>query len=155
MADAWKMERQLAVNGLQTSRKWSDDQLTELMDTGRVKGFVGDHINTVNGNAALAANHRNIQFSTVAEHNARHAAAGGFRTPISGQQLIDRTRGGQLPDLATSSARGWPDRAKGLGLGVLSGVATGLEIMDIGDPLLGPMGFFNPGSNAGCQTLNC
>ncbi|MEP2785052.1 MAG: hypothetical protein ABJO67_16025 [Pseudoruegeria sp.] len=154
VVDAWKMERQLAVKGLPTARPWSADQLTELIDTGRVKGFVGDHINTVNGNVSLAANHRNIQFSTVAEHNARHAAAGGFRTQISGQPMIDRTLGGQLPDLATPAARGWPERARGLGIMGLSGVATGLEAMDQFDPIFGPNGFFGA-SPMGCGTLDC
>ncbi len=152
--DAWKMERQLAIKGFPTSRSWTDDQLTELIDTGKVKGFVGDHINTVNGNVSLAANHRNIQFSTVAEHNARHAAAGGFQTPISGQAMIDRTLGGQLSDLATPAARGWPDRARDLGIMGLSGVATGLEVMDQFDPVFGPNGFFGA-SPAACGTLDC
>ena len=154
VTDAWKMERQLAVKGLPTSRPWSKGELTELIDTGRVKGFVGDHINTVNGNASLAANHRNIQFSTVAEHNTRHAAAGGFRTKISGQPMIDRTLGGQLPELATPSARGWSGRARDLGLMGLSGVATGLEVLDQFDPVFGPNGFFGA-SPMGCGTLNC
>jgi len=58
--DAWKMERQLAINGKRTSYRWDDTQLQELIENGSVKGFVGDHINTVNGNESLAANHRSI-----------------------------------------------------------------------------------------------
>ena len=154
VADAWKMERQAAINGYELSRDWTQKQLDELVDTGKVSGFEGDHINTVNGNISMAADHRNIQFLTVQEHAARHAAAGGTRTPISGRDLIDRTYGGALPDLATPFARSWPDRVRGLGLGALSGIATGLGVLDYADPFFGPIGVLNPGHPA-CQTLDC
>lgn len=154
VADAWKMERQLAKKGLPTTRDWTPAELTELVDTGRVKGYVGDHINTVNGNVSLAADHRNIQFSTVLEHKSRHSAVGGFRTPISGQPMIDRTLGGQLTDLATPAARGWPSRALDLGLLGISGLAAGLETLDQIDPIFGPNGVFGA-SPMECSTLDC
>jgi hypothetical protein len=70
------------------------------------------------------------------------AAAGGTRAPISGQALIDRTFGGQLPNLATPAARGWPDRARSIGFGLMTGVAIGLEVVDKFDPIFGPLGPF-------------
>ncbi len=82
------------------------------------------------------------------------AHPGGTRVQISGQPLIDRTFGGQLPDLASSAARSWPDRAAGFGLTVLGGAAVGLEFMDNFDPIFGPNGFLGP-TIGGCQTLDC
>ena len=131
VADAWKMERQLVRETGEGSRSWTPEQMTELLDTGKVKGFVGDHINTVNGNLVQAADHRNIQFVTVAQHSTRHAAAGGTQVPISGLAGIDRTAGGLLPDLATKGARAWPSRLlgyTGVGLGAVG------EVLDVFDP---------------------
>ena len=64
--------------------------------------------------------------------------------------MIGRTLGGQLPDLATTAARNWAGRAQELGLVGLSGVATGLEVIEA----FSPTGIFFS-SNPGCQTLEC
>jgi hypothetical protein len=152
--DAWKMEKQAVGNGFPGSRNWTMAERRELLETGKVKGYDGDHINTVNGNPELAADHSNIQFLTEAEHKARHKDLGGTKIIVSGQTTIDRTFGGQLPDLATDYAKGWGDKASEYGLTALSGVAVGLEVIDYADPIFGPMGILG-GANPGCQTLDC
>lgn len=140
VADAWKMERQLVANGLEGTRGWTKVQRNELLEFGKVKGFEGDHINTVKGNTQLAADHRNIQFLTTAEHKLRHKEHGGYRHEIKGNALLDRTNGGKFPDLATKSAKKWPDKAKELGLLAVSATVIGLEFADNFDALFGTYG---------------
>jgi hypothetical protein len=110
VADAWKMEQQLVRSGADGTRKWSDAELGILRQGGIPDGYIGDHITSVAADVTKAADHRNIQFLTTAEHTARHSAHGGTRVPISEDRIIDRTLGGRLPDLATDGARSWPDR---------------------------------------------
>jgi RHS repeat-associated protein len=86
---AWKQEVELVRATGQGSREWTESQVKELMTHGKVKGFVGHHINSVKGNdLASAANPNNIKFvegqaGNLAEHG------GDFRNQISGP-LIDR-----------------------------------------------------------------
>ena len=155
VADAWKMERQMVKNGNPGSVNWTAAQRKELLEKGKVSGYEGDHINTVNGNVELAADHRNIQFLTEAAHTKRHQDAGGYRVPISGEAMIDRTLGGALPDLATPYAKSWSDTAYDLGISSVFAAGVALEILDFGDPLFGPIGIFNPGDGAACATLDC
>jgi RHS repeat-associated protein len=104
--DAWRKERDLIANNLPGTRIWTQEQKLQLLEHGRVPGFDGHHINTVNGNTlALAGDHRNIQFLTKAEHARLHAAAGGTQVPISGLPLLDRTGGGRLGPTTLSSGR--------------------------------------------------
>jgi RHS repeat-associated protein len=125
--DAWKMERQLVKKTANGSYPWSTAQKKELLANGKVDGFVGDHINTVNGNLKMAADHRNIQFLDVAAHRARHAAAGGTRVPISGGALIDRSLGGTLPDLASPNSMRWPEIVAGGLSTVLGSIGSVLD----------------------------
>jgi RHS repeat-associated protein len=90
---AWKQERALVEAGGGT-RNWTRAERAELLRTGRVKGYEGHHINTVKGNPiTMARDPRNVRFVTRAEHVAIHRQAGGFRAPIRGQPLINRTLG--------------------------------------------------------------
>jgi hypothetical protein len=110
--DAWKMEQQLVQRTGRGSRiEWSDDELEILRQGGRPSGYVGHHITSVGADITKAADHRNVEFLTKAEHDARHAAHGGTRSPITENRIIDRTMGGQYPDLATEGAKSWPQRA--------------------------------------------
>ena len=139
--DAWKMERQTIINNFPGTRNWTLSQRKELIETGRISGFDGHHINTVNGNLDLAANHRNIEFLTKTEHYDLHRQNGGTHNPISGRALIDRTYGGQLQDLATPAARSWGQTLKDFGvLQVAPAVIFGLEVLDQVDPIFGPNG---------------
>ena len=104
VAAAWKMEQQLVRATGEGTRAggWTPAQVQELLSTGKVRGFVGDHINSANASPARAGLSDNIQFLTTAEHAARHSAAGGTQVPLYGS-LIDRTAGGTLPRLTNSS----------------------------------------------------
>ena len=109
--DAWKMEIQMVQRKGYGTREWELDELELLKAGKRVPGYVGDHITSVGADITKAADHRNIQFLTKAEHDARHAAHGGTRVPVSEDRLIDRTLDGALPDLATEGAKSWAARA--------------------------------------------
>lgn len=93
VARAWAAEKRLVAAGSGT-RNWTRAERAELLQTGRVRGYVGHHRNTVNGNPIeMARDPRNISFLTRAEHVEVHRAAGGYRVPITGQSLINRSYG--------------------------------------------------------------
>jgi len=84
--EAWKQERALVTAGKDGTVKWTDAQKSELLKTGKVKGFEGHHINSVNGNSALAGDPNNIQFvegraGNLAEHG------GSFKNITKGPLL--------------------------------------------------------------------
>jgi RHS repeat-associated protein len=87
--DAWKQEKALIAAGQEGTVKWTDAQKAELLKTGKVKGFEGHHINSVNGSPELARNPNNIKFvegraGNLAEHK------GNFRLQTGGK-LLSRT----------------------------------------------------------------
>ena len=69
---AWKQEREMVAKTGRGTRNWSGKQKMELLQTGKVKGFVGHHINSVKGSPSLAGDPSNIRFVTRAEHLALH-----------------------------------------------------------------------------------
>jgi len=69
---AWKREAELVRETGEGSREWTADQKKELLETGRVKGYQGHHINSVNGNPEQARNPQNVEFVTRDEHFERH-----------------------------------------------------------------------------------
>ena len=70
---AWKLEADNVRNGGNgITRTWTDAQKTELLNTGKVKGFVGHHMKSVKGYASLAGDPNNIQFLTRFEHLQAH-----------------------------------------------------------------------------------
>ena len=83
---AWGQEKILAEMGGGT-REWSNAQLSELIQSGRVRDIQGHHINDVSNNPDLASNRANIEFLTRPEH--RDAHGGNWRTPTEGD-LQDR-----------------------------------------------------------------
>jgi hypothetical protein len=86
---AWKDERALINAGQRGTRDWSDAERAELLRTGKVKGYVGHHINSVKGHEEMAGDPNNITFLTPAEHQARHPG-GNWRNPTTGE-LLDRS----------------------------------------------------------------
>ena len=44
---AWTQEQQLLINGFEGTRKWTKSERQELIKTGKVKGYQGHHINSV------------------------------------------------------------------------------------------------------------
>lgn len=69
---AWKMEQQNAIDGKALSRDWTPDELIQLINNGKVKGYVGHHINSVKGYPNLVGDPNNIIFLTRYEHFAAH-----------------------------------------------------------------------------------
>lgn len=65
---AWAQERTLVeTTGLGT-HNWTDEEMIELRETGKVKGYQGHHINSALYSPHLAANPNNIKFYNAAEH---------------------------------------------------------------------------------------
>ena len=86
---AWAEERALVASGKPGSRQWTRAEKAQLVDTGKVKGYEGHHINNVHDNPSLAGNPNNIKFvNGRAEHLAEHG--GNYANPTSGP-LINRS----------------------------------------------------------------
>jgi RHS repeat-associated protein len=80
---AWKEEKNLVLATGKGTRNWTKTEIKELIKNGKVKGYQGHHINSVNGNPRLARNPDNIDFvkgtkGNLAAHN------GNFQNPTSG-----------------------------------------------------------------------
>lgn len=72
VARAWADERRLVQETGRGTRDWTRAQIKELVDSGKVKGFVGHHINNVNLAPELADVPENIRFLTRPEHFEAH-----------------------------------------------------------------------------------
>jgi ElaB/YqjD/DUF883 family membrane-anchored ribosome-binding protein len=76
--NAWKDEAEMVKVGKST-RNWSEDEIHELVTKGRIAGYEGHHINSVDWALKHAKdpmsyirNPDNIRFLTRAEHQAAH-----------------------------------------------------------------------------------
>ena len=70
---AWKNELlDVKAGGNGVSRHWTALEKTELLSTGKIKGYQGHHMKSVKGYPQLASDPTNIQFLTRAEHLAAH-----------------------------------------------------------------------------------
>jgi len=67
VSDAWSREKGLVQNG-QGTRDWTVEQQSELLSTGRVTGFEGSHMMSVDDYLEYAGNPDNIQFLPSAAH---------------------------------------------------------------------------------------
>ena len=83
--DAWKQERELVIKRGRGTRAWTAKQKKELIETGKVKGFEGHHINNVKEHPDLAGNPDNIKFLKRSEHLQEHG--GNFRNETHGELL--------------------------------------------------------------------
>lgn len=70
---AWQNEQELVRETGSGTRAWTAAQKTELLETGKVRGFVGHHMKSVKGFPDLAGAPSNIQFLTRTEHFLTHA----------------------------------------------------------------------------------
>jgi RHS repeat-associated protein len=86
---AWREERELVIKTGNGTREWSQAQIAELKETGRVKGYYGHHINNVADHAEMARVPDNIKFVDKFEHLAEHK--GTWQNETTGQ-LIGRTK---------------------------------------------------------------
>ena len=87
MRQAWKKEAALIRRTGQGSRDWTRAEIKELLSTGKVKGYIGHHINSIKGYPNLAGNPANIEFVERASHIKKHG--GNFQNVTSGP-LINR-----------------------------------------------------------------
>lgn len=80
----------MAATGRGTYR-WTAAQKAELLQTGRVSGFQGHHINSVKGHPGMAGNPNNVEFVKGSAGNlAKHG--GDFRNATQGS-LLNRSLG--------------------------------------------------------------
>jgi RHS repeat-associated protein len=82
---AWKYERDLVTMTGEGTRKWTKAEERELVQTGRVTGYQGHHIQNVAHHPYLSNVSDNIQFVTRSEHYELHN--GNFRLPTTGPLL--------------------------------------------------------------------
>lgn len=82
---AWKNEQNLVRTTGKGTREWTSSQMTELLNTGKVKGFVGHHMKSVKGFPSLAGDPNNIQFLTRTEHLLAHG--GNWRNITYGRYI--------------------------------------------------------------------
>ncbi|MGZ3759794.1 MAG: RHS repeat-associated core domain-containing protein [Mucilaginibacter sp.] len=85
---AWKEEKELVLETGQGTRRWTKAETEELKTTGKVKGYHGHHINSVNGSPELAGDPNNIEFVKGAKENLRKHG-GNFKNQTRGP-LINR-----------------------------------------------------------------
>ena len=126
---AWKQEQQLVATTGKGTVDWTPAQKAELLQTGKVGGFEGHHINSVNGNPELAGEPNNIKFvegraGNLAEHG------GNFRTATSGE-LLSRSVAylAIITTLADAAASYYQEKA----LGIHTGFFGGTSIIDPGN----------------------
>jgi RHS repeat-associated protein len=87
--DAWKQEQARVAAGKPGTVNWTATERSELLKTGKVSGYEGHHINSVNGHPELARDPNNIKFvngraANLAEHG------GNFRNATNGE-LMNRS----------------------------------------------------------------
>jgi hypothetical protein len=85
VSQAWRLEAKMVRMTGRGTVDWTEGEIDELLNTGKVKGYQGHHINSVNEHPQLAGEPSNIKFTknNLGEHN------GNFRNPTSGP-LIPR-----------------------------------------------------------------
>lgn len=119
---AWKYERAEIEMGGSGSGKWTEDQLREIADNGKVRGAEGHHINSVKAYPDQQGNPDNIEFvKNRDEHRQRHA--GDFKNPTDGE-LVDRNK--RLEDV--NNERVLKNELTGIGMAAAIGLGVGFTI---------------------------
>jgi len=136
---AWRHERAKVLKTGRGTYDWTPDQIKELLNTGKVKGFDGHHINSVNDATGLAGNPDNIRFLPDKEHKTLHKEKGGTKVPTKGE-LNDRSDVYSKMKAEEKAIFDQKQAAlenvqfkKTLG-SVGGGIVTGLETIDAVDP---------------------
>ena len=86
VAQAWSQEAKMVRRTGNGTLNWTPKQKMQLLGTGRVTGYVGHHINSVNNSPLFAGLPENIQFVTFRQHYRIHNN-GRFRIPVYGDML--------------------------------------------------------------------
>jgi GHH signature containing HNH/Endo VII superfamily nuclease toxin len=89
--EAWKHERAIIAKGGRGTYDWTPAQRKEILNYGKVKGFDGHHINSVNDAVGQAADPDNIKFMPNSDHKKLHSENGGTKVPTKGP-LLDRSK---------------------------------------------------------------
>ena len=88
--EAWKDEKKMVEKTGRGTRPWKPNEIKELKNTGKVKGYEGHHIKDVKTHPQDAGNPNNIKFvkgrkGHIKEHN------GNFRNPTEGEFINRKT----------------------------------------------------------------
>ena len=83
--NAWKQEKEMVEITGQGTRRWTKSELKELVETGKVKGYQGHHINNVKDHPEMAGNPNNVEFLNKTEHLEAHG--GNYRNMTEGPLL--------------------------------------------------------------------
>ena len=88
---AWKLEvENVKSGGDGISRTWTKDEKKELLLNGKVKGYHGHHMKSVNRYPTMAWDPNNIQFLTPKEHFKAHNY--NWRNPTHGRYIIQEEK---------------------------------------------------------------
>jgi RHS repeat-associated protein len=132
--DAWREERNLVQHYGPGTVGWTKAEQRELLDTGRVKGYVGHHRNNVAHNPILARDPNNIGFMKADAHIDLHMERGGFQNPTKGD-LVDRSINPITGDKIAQAPRGdvssWGSKALSAAAVTLEFVGKILEETDL------------------------
>lgn len=85
--EAWAREKALVQTGKGTVN-WTPDQQRELIQTGRVSGYEGQHMKSATAYPQYAGSADNIQLLTHDQHLAAHNSGlekNGYRSPTNGR----------------------------------------------------------------------
>lgn len=87
---AWKQEQTLIEETGEGTRQWGRLEKAQLLEEGKVDGYVGHHINNVKDHPDMAGNPNNVEFVKAGkeEHLPKHS--GNYQNKTTGD-LVDRT----------------------------------------------------------------
>ena len=80
--NAWKQEKEMVEITGQGTRRWTKSELKELVETGKVKGYQGHHINNVKDHPEMAGNPNNVEFLNKTEHLESHGGRNMTEGPL-------------------------------------------------------------------------
>ena len=84
---AWKYEQAEVTLGSKGSRDWTDAQLKELLEKGRISGAEGHHIFDVSSNYGKQVNPDNIKFAKSPEEHLVVFHRGEYDNPTTGEYI--------------------------------------------------------------------
>lgn len=119
---AWRYEKSEITMGGKGSANWTDEELQEILNTRRVRGAEGHHINSVSEHPLDQANPDNIKFvKSRAEHLDEHG--GNWQNSTEGDYIDRNVR---LEEVNRN--RVLKNELTGIGLAAAIGMGVGLTI---------------------------
>lgn len=86
--EAWKKEREMVIREGKGTIEWTEREINKLIVTGRVKGYVGHHINNVKHHPEMAGMQENVTFVKNGKDHL-NAHGGNYRNETHGP-LVSR-----------------------------------------------------------------